>query len=96
MSIEDPKFQKVVPNTAKVIYTWDKKILSFSKNSKFCKQEIDKNDHIIDIHVNTEVLPTGLHSLGILRFFFGGFGGAQVFSLYCVLSFFVFYHGVVN
>ena len=53
-SIEDPKFQKVVPNTAKVIYAWDKKILSFSKNSKFCKQEIYKNDHIIDIHVNTE------------------------------------------
>ena len=38
-SIEDPKFQKVMPNKAKVIYAWDKKILSFSKNSKFCKQE---------------------------------------------------------
>ena len=32
----------------------------FRKNSKFCKQEIYKNDHIIDIHVNTEVLTTGL------------------------------------
>ena len=49
-----------MPNTAKVIYAWDKKILSFSKNPKFCKQEIYKNDHIIDIHVNTEVLTTGL------------------------------------
>ena len=39
-SNEDPKFQKVVPNTAKVIYAWVKKIISFSKNSKFCKQEI--------------------------------------------------------
>ena len=56
-SIEDPKFQKVVPNTAKVIYACDKKILSFSKNSK---QEIYTYDHIIDIHVNTEVLTTGL------------------------------------
>ena len=37
-----------------------KKILSFSKSSKFCKQEIYKNDHIIDIHVNTKVLTTGL------------------------------------
>ena len=45
---------------AKVIYAWDKKILSFSKKSKFCKQEIYKNDHIIDIHVNTEVWTTGL------------------------------------
>jgi hypothetical protein len=43
-----------------VIYAWDKKkILSFSKNSKFCKQEIYKNDHIIVIHVNTELLTTG-------------------------------------
>ena len=33
-SIEDPKFQKVVPNTAKVIYAWNKKILSFSKKFK--------------------------------------------------------------
>ena len=32
-SIEDSKFQKVVQNTAKVIYAWDKKILSFLKNS---------------------------------------------------------------
>ena len=54
------KIQKVVPNTAKVIYAWDKKILSFSKNSKFFKQKIYKNDHIIDIHVNTKVLTTGL------------------------------------
>ena len=37
-----------------------KKILSFSINSKFCKQEIYENDHIIDIHVNTEVLTTRL------------------------------------
>ena len=37
-----------------------KKMLSLSKNSKFCKQEIYKNDHIIDIHVNTEVLTTGV------------------------------------
>ena len=28
---EDSKFQKVVPNTAKVIYAWDKKILCFSQ-----------------------------------------------------------------
>ena len=28
-SIEDPKCQNVVPNTATVIYSWDKKILSF-------------------------------------------------------------------
>ena len=49
-----------MPNTAKVIYSWGKKILSFSNNSKFCKQKIYKNDHIIDIHVNTEVLTTGL------------------------------------
>ena len=58
--IEDPKIQKVVPNTAKVIYAWDKKILSFPKNSNCCKREINKNDHIIDIHVNAEVLTTGL------------------------------------
>ena len=51
-SIEDPKFQIVVPNTGKLIYAWEKKILSFSKNSKFCKKEIYKNDRIIDIHVN--------------------------------------------
>ena len=42
-----------IKNTDKVIYAWNKKILSSSKNSKFCKQEIYKNDHIIDIHVNT-------------------------------------------
>ena len=59
-SFEDPKFQKVVPNTAKVIFAWDKKILSFSKSSKFFIRKIYKNDHIIDIHVNTEVLTTGL------------------------------------
>ena len=35
-----------MPNTAKVIYAWDKKILCFSKISK-----IYKNDHMIDIHV---------------------------------------------
>ena len=39
---------------------WNMIIPSFSKNSKFCKQEIHTNDHIIDIHVNTEVLTTGL------------------------------------
>ena len=59
-SIANPKFQKVVPNTAKEIYAWNKKILSFSKKSKYCKQEIYKNDHIIDIRVNTEMLTTGL------------------------------------
>ena len=32
--------KKVVPKTAKVIYAWNKKILSFSKNSKLWKQEI--------------------------------------------------------
>ena len=37
------------------------KSLVFSKNSKFCiKQKIYENDHIIDIHVNTLVLTTGL------------------------------------
>ena len=51
-----------MPNEANVVYPWDKKILSFSKNSKFCKQEICENDHIIDIHVNTEVLTTGLNT----------------------------------
>ena len=61
-SIEDPKFQKVVPNTAKVIYAWDKKILSFSKSLKFCIQEIYNNDHIIDIHVNTKHENMSLHS----------------------------------
>ena len=49
-----------MPNTAKIVYAWDKNILIFSKNSKFCKQEIYKNDHIIDMHVNTEMLTTGL------------------------------------
>ena len=49
-----------MPNTAKVIYAWDKKILTFSKNSKFCKQKIYKNDHIIDIHVITEGMTTDL------------------------------------
>ena len=28
MSIDDPKFQKVVPITARVIYSWDKRIFS--------------------------------------------------------------------
>ena len=51
-SIEDRKFQKVIPSTAKVICAWDKKILSFSKNSEFFKQKIYINDHITDIHVN--------------------------------------------
>ena len=37
-----------------------RKSLVFFENSKFCKQEIYKNDHIINIHVNTEVLTTGL------------------------------------
>ena len=44
-----------MPNTAKVIYAWDKKSLIFSKNSNFCKQEIYKNDRIIDILVNIEL-----------------------------------------
>ena len=47
-------------DTAKAIFAWDTKIFSYSKNSKFCKQEIYKNDHNIDIHVYTEVLTTGL------------------------------------
>ena len=37
-----------------------RKYLVFGKKSHFCKQEIYTNDHIIDIHVNTEVLTTGL------------------------------------
>ena len=36
------KFQKVVPITANVIYAWNKKILSFSKNSKFCNRKFIK------------------------------------------------------
>ena len=52
--------KKVLPNTAKVIYAWGKKILRFSTNSKFFKEELYENDHIIDIHVNTEMLTTGL------------------------------------
>ena len=59
-SIEDPNFQKVVPNTAWVIYAWDEKILRFYKYLKFYIQVIYKNDHIIDIHVNTEMLTTEL------------------------------------
>ena len=58
--IEDTKIQKVVANTAKVIYSCNEKILSFSKNSKFYQQKIYKNYHIIDYHVNTEVLSTWL------------------------------------
>ena len=42
MSIEDPKFQKVVPNTAKVIYSWDEKILSFSKIQSFVNRKFIK------------------------------------------------------
>ena len=53
--IEDPKFQKVVPNTANVIYVWYKKILIF-----FRKNQSFVNRKFIDIHVNTEVLTTGL------------------------------------
>ena len=64
-STEDSKFQKVVPNTAKVIYAWDKNILSISKNSYFCKQEIYKNDHIIDIYVNTDLLTNNVVSKSI-------------------------------
>ena len=45
---------------AEVIYALDKNTLSISKHLYFCKQEIYKNDFIIDIHVNTEVLTTGL------------------------------------
>ena len=61
-STGDPKFKKVVPNTAKVIYSWDKKILFFSKNLKVCQQEIYSNDHIIYIRVNigTELMTIGL------------------------------------
>ena len=36
-----------------------RKSLVFRK-IQFCKREIHKNDHIIDIHVNTEVLTTWL------------------------------------
>ena len=38
------------------------KILSFSKNSKFCKQEVYKNDHIIDIHIETFSLVSSRHT----------------------------------
>ena len=37
-----------------------RKSLVFRKIKKFRKQEIYKHDQIIDIHVNTEVLTTGL------------------------------------
>ena len=50
-----------MPNTTKVIYAWNKNILNILKNPFFSKQEIYKKKyHIIDIHVNTEVLTTGL------------------------------------
>ena len=58
--IDDPKFKTVVPNMPKVIYAWDKKILSISINSHFSEQYIHNIDHIVDIHVNTEVLTTGI------------------------------------
>ena len=41
----DPKFLKVLQNTAKVIYAWG---LSIKKNSKFCKQLIYKYNYIND------------------------------------------------
>ena len=59
-SIRETKFQNVVPNTAKVIYARNKNILSISNNVGFFKQLIYKNYHIIDVHVNTKVLKTGL------------------------------------
>ena len=59
-SIEDPKFPKMNQNTANVIYAWDEKIVNFSRNSRSGNQGIYKNDYIIDIQVNTEVLTTGL------------------------------------
>ena len=37
-----------------------RKPLIFRKIQNVCTQQIYKNDHIIDIHVNTEVLTTGL------------------------------------
>ena len=37
-----------------------RKSLVFRKIQNVCTQEIYKNDHIIDIHVNTKVLTTGL------------------------------------
>ena len=37
-----------------------RKSLVFCTNLKFYKQEIYKNDPIVGIHVNTEVLTTGL------------------------------------
>ena len=52
-------WRKWAPNS-KVIYACDNKILRISKNSYFCKQEIYKNDHTTDIHVNIEVLTSGL------------------------------------
>ena len=47
--IEDPKFQKVVPNTAKVIYSRDKKILGFSKKNQREKDWIIRKFEIIYI-----------------------------------------------
>ena len=35
-----------MPNTAKVIFAWDKKILSFSKNSKCRRDEIQYKQEI--------------------------------------------------
>ena len=54
--VEDPRFQKIVPNAAKVIYAWDKKILSFA-NRKFIKmttyrQKIQKRHSISLVRIN--------------------------------------------
>ena len=37
-----------------------RKSLDFRKIQSFVNRKFKKNDHIIDIHVNTEVLTTGL------------------------------------
>ena len=39
--VEEHRGSKI-PNTAYVIYAWDKKILTFSKNSKFCNRKFIK------------------------------------------------------
>ena len=45
--VKEHRGSKIPKSTAKVVYAWDKKILCFSKKSKFWKQEIHKNDHIL-------------------------------------------------
>ena len=39
---------------------WIRKSLVFRTDSKFCEQEIYKNDPIVDIYVNIEVLTTDI------------------------------------